>query len=182
MLVTRVAGGELSTWVHRVLRPSDRVLVAGPYGAFTADPGDTGPMLLLAGGSGLAPVRALAEAAVHRDSTAPVVLFCSARTPQDLIDEPRLRSWQRRHPAFRYLRTLTREPGTPHRHIPALLPTVLPDLSDWHVYIAGAPGFVRACEKTVRELKARPGRVHTEEFFTEPAPRPAAAPVEARTL
>ena len=45
-----------------MLRPGDRVLLSGPYGSFTAAPGEPGPVLFLAGGSGLAPVRALAEA------------------------------------------------------------------------------------------------------------------------
>jgi CDP-4-dehydro-6-deoxyglucose reductase len=54
LLVTRVPGGQLSSWVHDVLRPGDRVLLSGPYGSFTAAPGEDGPVLFLAGGSGLA--------------------------------------------------------------------------------------------------------------------------------
>src|SRR5207302_8879274 len=108
LLVTRVPGGQLSGWVHDVLLPGDRVLLSGPYGSFTAAPGEPGSVLLLAGGSGLAPVRALAEAALRRRTSSPVVLFFSARTQRDLIDDERFRSWQRRHPGrFRYLRTLT---------------------------------------------------------------------------
>ncbi|MGH3125921.1 MAG: FAD-binding oxidoreductase, partial [Streptosporangiaceae bacterium] len=49
LLVTRVPGGQLSAWVHDVLRPGDRVLLSGPYGSFTAVPGEPGPVLFLAG-------------------------------------------------------------------------------------------------------------------------------------
>ncbi|HEU5389807.1 MAG TPA: FAD-binding oxidoreductase [Streptosporangiaceae bacterium] len=180
LLVTRVPGGQLSGWVHDVLRPGGRVLVSGPYGSFTA-PGEPGPVLLLAGGSGLAPVRALAEAALRRQAPAPVVLFFSARTQQDLIDDEQFRSWQRRHPGrFRYLRTLTRAGGPPPAgRIPAILGDWFGDLSGWRVYIAGAPGFVTACEAAARARGARPGRVHTEEFFTEPRPWGAAPPAAA---
>ena len=106
------------------------MLLSGPYGSFTAPPGESGPVLFLAGGSGLAPVRALAEAALRHRTRAPVVLFFSARTQQDLIDDERFRSWQRRHPGFRYLRTLTRadgaagstaDPGDPRRLVPGLV-------------------------------------------------------------
>lgn len=55
LLVTRVPGGQLSGWIHDVLLPGDRVLLSGPYGSFTAAPGEPGSVLLLAGGSGLAP-------------------------------------------------------------------------------------------------------------------------------
>jgi CDP-4-dehydro-6-deoxyglucose reductase len=98
LLVTRVPRGQISGWVRDVLRPGDQVLVSGPYGSFTAAPGEPGPALLLAGGSGLAPVRALAEAALRHRAHAPVVLFF-ARTLRDLIDDQRFRSWQRRHPS-----------------------------------------------------------------------------------
>lgn len=179
LLVTRVPGGQLSGWVHDVLRPGDRVLLSGPYGSFTTAPGERGPVLLLAGGSGLAPARALAEAALPDRST-PVVLFFSARTQRDLIDDQRFRSWQRRHPQFRYQRTLTRADGPPPAgRIPAILGDWVPGLSGWRVYISGAPGFVTACAAAARARGARPGRVHTEEFFTEPRPWGAARPAAA---
>jgi CDP-4-dehydro-6-deoxyglucose reductase, E3 len=182
LLVTRVSGGQLSGWVHDVLRAGDRVLLSGPYGSFTAAPGKPGPVLFLAGGSGLAPVRALAEAALRRRTPAPVVLFFSARTERDLIDDERFRSWQRSHPGrFRYLRTLTRADGPPPAgRIPAILGDWVGDLSGWRVYIAGAPGFVTGCAAAVRACGARPGRVYTEEFFTEPRPW-GAAPLTAAT-
>jgi CDP-4-dehydro-6-deoxyglucose reductase len=181
LLVTRVPGGHLSGWVHDVLRPGGRVLLSGPYGSFAATPGEHAPTLLLAGGSGLAPVRALAEAALRDRTHAPVVLFFSARTPRDLIDDQRFHSWQRRHPGkFRYLRTLTRADGPPPaERIPAILGGWFPDLSGWQVYIAGAPGFVTACARAARVLGAGPGRVRTEEFFTEPRPWGAARPTVA---
>jgi CDP-4-dehydro-6-deoxyglucose reductase, E3 len=80
LLVTRVPGGQVSAWVHDVPRPGDRVLLSGPYGSFTATPGEPGPVLYLAGGSGLAPVRALAETALWGRTPAPAALLFLART------------------------------------------------------------------------------------------------------
>lgn len=181
LLVTRVPGGQVSSWVHDVVRPGGRVLVSGPYGSFTAVPGERAPVLLLAGGSGLAPVRALAEAAVRCRTHAPVVLFFSARTERDLIDDERFRGWQRRRPgSFRYLRTLTRADGPPPTgRIPAILGGWPGDLSGWRVYAAGAPGFVTACAAAARARGTRSSRVRTEEFFTEPRLWGAAQPTAA---
>ncbi len=183
LLVTRVPGGQVSSWVHDVLSPGDKVLLSGPYGAFTAVPGEPGPVLFLAGGSGLAPVRALAGAALRDRTLSPVVLFFSARTPRDLIDGKRFQRWQRRHPGrFRYLRTLTRADGPPPAgRIPVILGGWFPDLSGWQVYIAGAPGFVTASAAAAQACGARPGQVHTEEFFTEPQPWGAAQQPAAAT-
>lgn len=176
LLVTLVPGGQLSGWVHDVLRPGGRVLLSGPYGSFTAAPGEHAPVLLLAGGSGPAPVRALAEGTLRSRAHNPVVLFFSARTRRDLIDDERFQSWQRRHGGrFRYLRTLTRADGPPPTgRIPAILGDWVGELSGWRVYIAGAPGFVTECAAAARACGAWPGGVHTEEFFTEPRPWGAA--------
>ncbi len=142
--------------------------------------GEPGPVLYLAGGSGLAPVRALAQAALRDRTRPPVVLFFSARMQQDLIDDGRFRSWQCRHPQFRYLRTVTRADGPPPTgRIPVILGDWFPGLSGWRVYIAGAPGFVTACAAAARACGARPSQVYTEEFFTEPRPWGAAQPAAA---
>jgi CDP-4-dehydro-6-deoxyglucose reductase len=176
LLVTEVPGGETSTWVHRRVRPGDRVLVSGPYGTFVADPRSNAPVLYLAGGSGLAPVRALAEAAAAGGRPARATLFFSARTEADVLDRERLEDWARQRPGFRFLRTLTREDGPPPLgRIPALLPELFPDLEEYEVYAAGAPGFVDACTEAARACGARPGHLHTEAFFEEPRPWHAAA-------
>ena len=67
LLVTRVPGGQVSSWVHDVLRPGDRVLLSGPYGSFVAAPGEPGPVLLLAGGSGLARACGASPGRVHTE-------------------------------------------------------------------------------------------------------------------
>lgn len=182
LLVTEVAGGETSTWVHHALRPGDSVLVSGPYGTFVADPEATAPVLYLAGGSGLAPVRALAEEAVETGRPEQAILFFSARTEEDLIDCERFERWEQQRSGFRFLRTLTRAAGPPPLgRIPALLPELFPDLGAYEVYAAGAPGFVDACAAAARACGTKPGRLHTEAFFEEPRPwRGAAAEAGVR--
>lgn len=171
LLVTEVAGGETSTWVHHRLRPGDRVLVSGPYGTFVADPASTAPVLYLAGGAGLAPVRALAEAAVASGRPDRATLFFSARTEADVIDRERFEGWEQQWPGFQFLRTLTRETGPlPLGRIPGLLPELFPDLGGHDVYVAGGPGFVEACAEAARACGVGPGRLRTEAFFEEPRP------------
>jgi CDP-4-dehydro-6-deoxyglucose reductase, E3 len=184
VLVTRVAGGETSSWLHDRLRPGDGVLVSGPYGTFVAG-GAERPVLGLAGGSGLAPIRALAEEAVLRraDGTSPrppfTVLF-SARTQADMMDADLFAHWSRRHPGLTFVRTLTREDGDPPQgRVPEVLGGLFPSLSGHEVYIAGGPGFVSACARAARVLGAPAVRVHTEEFFAEPQPWTAPASAAA---
>ena len=178
LLVTRFPGGPTSGWVHDVLHRGDEVALAGPYGSFV--PGDDRdcPVLLLAAGSGLAPIRALAEALLADDPARKVTLFFSARTAADAIDQARFEDWARAYSAFRYLLTLTRDPAAPrHRHIPDLLADTLDSLRGWEVFTAGPSGFVTGCAAAARALGAAATAVHTEEFFSDPQPWIEAPPV-----
>ena len=171
LLVTRVQDGETSLWVHEHLRVGQTVNISGPYGTFVDDPTSTASALFLAAGSGLAPIRALVEAALASGARRELTLIFSARTEADVIDRERLERWEAQHERFRFIRTLTRGPGPPpHGRIPALLPQLYADVADHDVFIAGAPGFVLACAAAADALGARRERLHTEVFFVEPQP------------
>jgi CDP-4-dehydro-6-deoxyglucose reductase, E3 len=180
LLVTLVPEGPTSGWAHG-LRPGEPVTLIGPYGTFVPDHDRTGPVLLLAAGSGLAPARALAEGLLAERSPRPVTLIFSARTGADAIDHARFREWASARDGFRYLLTLTRDPRAPERRrIPDLLPDAVGELTGWEVFASGSPGFVTGCAAAARALRADPGAVHTEEFFAEPVPWTGAAASEAR--
>lgn len=171
LLVTRVAEGETSRWVHQRLGPGQTVSVSGPYGTFVDHPGAAGSALFLAAGSGLAPIRALLEAELVAGARRSLTLIFSARTEADVIDRDRFERWQTEQARFRFIRTLTRASGPPPLgRIPALLAGLFADLSDHDVFIAGAPGFVAACAAAADALRARRERVHTEVFFVDPQP------------
>lgn len=171
LFVTRVPDGETSVWVHGRLRVGDAVSISGPYGTFVDTPGSTAPVLFLAAGSGLAPIRALIEGALSSEEGRALTLIFSARTEADVIDRERFEHWQAQHGLFRFIRTLTRGAGRPPRgRIPALLPELFSDLSGHDLFIAGAPGFVLGCTAAADALGARRERVHTEVFYLEPQP------------
>lgn len=179
LLVTRVAEGETSRWVHERLRVGDTVSISGPYGTFVDDPTSAAAALFLAAGSGVAPIRALIEAALQSGAHPSLTLIFSARTEADVIDGERFQGWADTHPRFRFIRTLTRGPGHPPRgRIPVLLPTLFADLADHDVFIAGAPAFVLACATAADGLGARREHVYTEAFFVEPQPWTGPAPGE----
>lgn len=113
LLVTRVPDGETSTWVHERLRVGEDVSVSGPYGTFVDDPRSTAPALFLAAGSGLAPIRALLEAALASRIRRELTLIFSARTEDDVVDRERFEQWQAQQKRFRFIRTVTRGAGPP---------------------------------------------------------------------
>ncbi|MGB8267361.1 MAG: 2Fe-2S iron-sulfur cluster-binding protein [Candidatus Velthaea sp.] len=166
--ISRIVGGVTSGWVHDTLRPGDRVDVSGPYGTFIGDPSVDTPVLCMAAGSGLAPILALTEAALRRGYRRPVTLLFSARTSADIYNAGLMAYWETRNRNFRFRPTLTQESGaTLHGRIPAILPALYPDLSEYSVFIAGNPGFVEDCGAAARALHARDDRIHTERYIPQ---------------
>jgi CDP-4-dehydro-6-deoxyglucose reductase, E3 len=173
LLVSRVADGRTSGWVHDRLGVGDRITVAGPYGTFIGDPGTDTPVLCLASGSGLAPILALTDAALRRGFRHPVTLLYSARTQADVFDEGLMAWWTAKHRRFDFRVTYTGDApeGTRHRgRIPAMLDQVAGDLSGHAVYIAGNPDFVDACVAAARLLGAVDGRIFVEKYHPQSPP------------
>lgn len=180
LLVTRYPAGPTSGWVHDGMRVGDEVSLTGPFGSMTLGGANEGPVLLLGAGSGLAPLEALAQTLVSEQPHRPVVLCFSGRTAADALDRARLEELARRHWQLRYLCVLTRDRGAPlHGRVPAVLGDLVGRLAGWEVFVAGREGFVRDCRAAALALGAAPAMVRTEEFFADPAPRPAGQGVAA---
>lgn len=165
LLVTRVPDGQAGAWIHGRLAPGELVRVSGPYGTFVDDGDRTAPAVLLAAGSGLAPIRALLESALAERRRTALTLVFSARGEDHVIDRERFAEWQRREPRFRFVRTLTRGAGEPPRgRIPANLASLVGGLEGHDAFVAGASGFVTACAAAAEALGVDPAHLHTEAF------------------
>jgi len=170
--VARSDEGVTSAWVHDQLQSGQTVRLSGPYGTFIGDPSVETPVLCLAAGTGLAPILALAEAALRRGYRKPVMLLISARGEADVYAQGMLAWWRAKHRNFDFCITLTREvkEGYLSGRVDKVLPALLPDLSKHSVFAAGSPEFVDACVSAVRGLGAPPEMIHTEGFFAQQQP------------
>jgi CDP-4-dehydro-6-deoxyglucose reductase len=168
--VTRHAGGRASGWLHQPERLGSQIHIHGPYGTFRLPEGVFGPVLCLAGGSGLAPILAIVRRALASGFAQPIRLILSVRDRSEVFALDTLHALSRRFSHFSYTISLTRaeavDPGTGWRRgrIPAWLSDELPDLSAWYVLAAGPPAFVDAAVAKARELGALPERILTDSF------------------
>lgn len=171
LLITDIAGGTTSGWIHRVLKLGDVALATGPFGTFVAEEDIQRPVLFLAAGSGLAPALALIEERLAAHRSGETHLFLSVRNQAHLLEGERLQQLAATHPRFTFQRTFTRSPGPPPvGRIPRLLFDYYPNLATFAVYVSGAPAFVSDCSAAAAACCADPAHLHTEEFFGEPAP------------
>ena len=105
--VERLDDGEVSPYLTEELRPGDQIEVRGPVGGyFVWDPVDGGPLMLLAGGSGIVPLRAMLRHRAREESPVPVRLLYSSRSWSDVIYRAEL---DQHAPGVAVIHALTRE-------------------------------------------------------------------------
>ena len=161
LTVERLDDGEVSPYLTETIQPGDELELRGPVGGyFVWEESLGGPLLLVGGGSGVVPLRAMLR--YHRavGSDLPVRLLYSARTQADLI-------YQRELSGFDTTITLTREhwAGRTGRVDRELLEEVAWPATDHPlVYVCGPTGFVEAVATALVALGHDPSRVRTERF------------------
>jgi ferredoxin-NADP reductase len=168
--VQRLADGEVSPFLVDEMGVGDEVEVRGPFGGwFVWRPEDTGPVLLVAGGSGIVPLMAMirARAGVSR---APFKLICSVRTPDDRIYASELRRRVADDGGLDVFWVHTRTPpGGDPRAPGRLRPDDLvahgwpPDFEPT-CYVCGPTGFVEAAANLLVAEGHDPARIRTERF------------------
>jgi ferredoxin-NADP reductase len=170
LTVERLDDGEVSPYLTEELRAGDDLELRGPIGGyFVWEESFGGPLLLLAGGSGIVPLRAMLRHHRASRSRVPVRLLYSARTLDAIIYRDELSSMQ--EPGVVDVRfTLTREqpegwPGYTRRIDRALMEEVAsPPVERPLVYICGPTAFVETAAAALVELGHEPARIRTERF------------------
>src|ERR687889_2395349 len=108
--VERIPGGEVSPFLHEVVVPGDRLEVRGPIGGyFVWEATLGGPLLLVAGGSGVVPLMAMARHRARAASSVPARLLFSSRRPDEIIYRDELDDLAAADDGFTVSHTLTRE-------------------------------------------------------------------------
>lgn len=169
--VERLDAGEVSPYLTQELRAGDKVDLRGPIGGyFTWDAADGGPLLLVAGGSGIAPLMAMIRQRDRLGSRVPMRLLYSSRGFEEIIYERELASLaaadtslvvfhaltRTRPPDWRgYRRRIDREMLAEVAWPPAVHPLT---------YVCGPTPFVEAVASTLVALGHDPASIRTERF------------------
>jgi CDP-4-dehydro-6-deoxyglucose reductase len=159
-------GGAASGYVHERLRVGDEVVLEGPYGSFRLPEGD-GDVVAMAGGTGLAPIVAVLDAALRAGLRRDVVLLSSVRGHAEILGLDRLERLARRHPNFRYEIACTDGDSPLARHretLDRVLPRRFASLAGRRVLASGSPGFVAACMGAARALGVGDADIATDSF------------------
>ena len=169
--VERLEDGEVSPYLAEELRVGDKVELRGPIGGYFAwDVADGGPLLLVAGGSGVAPLMAMIRQRAQAGSDIPARLLFSSRSFEEIIYREELDRLASTSPTLAVIHTLTRSQppewsGYARRIDGAMLAEVgWPPAERPLVYVCGPTRLVESVATTLTTLGHEPGRIRTERF------------------
>jgi len=169
LTIERIEEGEVSPYLTDELRDGDQLELRGPIGGyFTWETGDGGPLLLLAGGSGLVPLMAMLRHRAAVTSTVEATVLVSARALDDVLYRDELAALDDDGVTVRY--TLTREQPAGWTGWSGRVDTkMLRELGAEHagvlrVFVCGPTGFVEHVADLLVQLGHDPHTIKTERF------------------
>lgn len=171
LTVERIPDGDVSTYLHDVLVPGDRVELRGPIGGyFVWEAALGGPLLLIAGGSGVVPLLSMLRHRAGAGSTVPAALVYSSRTREDVIAVDELAALAAGDPSLHVLQTLTRSQpagwtGYARRIDRPMLADALALIgANPQVFVCGPTLLVESAAEALVGLGLAPGLIKTERF------------------
>ena len=163
-LIKHVPGGLMSSWLAGATLDGS-LEMTGPLGSFYLR-AVTKPILMLAGGTGLAPFLSMLESLARTGVSQPVHMLYGVTRDQDLVMVERLEEYAQRIPGFTFV-TVVADPATAHPQkgyvTDHMLPEVLHD-GGVDVYLCGPPPMVEAVQKYFKTAGIEPASFHYEKF------------------
>lgn len=170
--VRRVPGGQFTDWLFESKREGAQLQLSGPFGDLWLRPSDE-PILCVAGGSGLAPIKALLEDAARQQCKRQIILLFGARTQRDLYCLEEVEALQSTWDGgFEFRAALSEEPPesawTGARGLVTDVLQQLPEefLRSCHTYTCGPPVMIDALETALQEIRPDKEPFYADRFVT----------------
>jgi len=182
--VRHMPGGKFSMRTLSKLALGDPLRIEAPYGDFylRASPR---PIILLASGTGFAPIKSIVETAIHAGNRRPIHLYWGARRREDIYLEELPARWAQRLAWFSFTRVLSEPPSSWTGRTGLVHNAVLEDhgdLSETDVYACGNPLMVAAAQREFARTRGLPDAQFFADAFVESGPSASSdlQPVPAR--
>ncbi|MBB5755299.1 2Fe-2S iron-sulfur cluster-binding protein [Prosthecomicrobium pneumaticum] len=166
--VRQIPGGAFTERRIATLAPGDALDIELPHGSFFLRKDDFRPLLMVATGTGLAPVKSILESLMDDPDCPPVALYWGARTKADLYLHAAIEAWAGRFDDFRYVPVLSRPDADWDGRRGYVQDAVLadfPDLSEQAIYLCGSPTMVGAAKSLFLSNGASVNHIYADSFL-----------------
>jgi phenol hydroxylase P5 protein len=165
-------GGRAAPYLFEELQEGSKIKFSGPYGFFFLRKAGHEPIIFLAGGTGLAPIKSMLRIATEENLPRKMTLIHGVRSQDDLFDYEFFREMEAVNPNFRYLPALSarnpeKEWDGEEGFVHEVLVRCLPSFKGHKAYLCGPPLMVDACLTTLMQGRLFEDSIYCENFFTE---------------
>ena len=167
--VRHVPDGRVSGYVFNQLKVGDAIRVSGPLGTAYLRTRHEGPMLCVAGGTGLAPILPILRSAIAAGMQNPLDLYFGVRSPHDIYGVDQLKALQATHPKLTIDVVVTTNGEGRNSYRTGLVTDAIaqdiPDLDGWRAYVCGAPPMVEATAALLKQRGIEEHHVYADAFY-----------------
>jgi CDP-4-dehydro-6-deoxyglucose reductase/ferredoxin-NAD(P)+ reductase (naphthalene dioxygenase ferredoxin-specific) len=166
--VRRSVGGTVSKYVAETLKVGDSVRVEGPFGTSYLRESHRGPIVAVAGGSGLAPIKSIVERALAQKLPQHIHLYLGVRTERDLYFHDHFAQLAKQHDTLHFTPVLSEAANGGYRTglVHEAVAQDFDELDGCKAYLAGPPVMVEAATKLFERRGMRRIDIHADAFYT----------------
>lgn len=170
LMIRLVPEGICTTWVFKHLKEGDSVRIIGPMGDFQLHEGE-GEIVMVAGGSGMAPMVSLLSDMAKNKITRKATYFFGALTKKDMFCLDEMAAFEQQLPNFKFMPSLSApDPGDDWDGLTGLITVPLEkhlqqiDTSKAQCYLCGSPGMINACTAIMKKQGITSDRIFFDPF------------------
>ena len=151
-----VSDGYFTPKVFSEMQTKDLLRIEGPHGSFFLHEESSRPLLLIAGGTGFAPIKAIIEHLLSEQSTRPVYLYWGAQREKDLYLFELARQWAENHEHIHFIPVLS-DADDEHEwqgkrgYVHQAVLDDFEDLSAYDIYSCGPPAMIQAAQSSFKD-------------------------------
>ena len=166
--VRRTAGGATSAHVAEKLKAGDSVRVEGPFGASYLRESHRGPIIAVAGGSGMAPIKSVIERALQKELPQHIYFYFGVRSERDLYLHDHFAALAAKHKTLHFVPVLSEGGDSTLRQglVHEAVAQDFDEVDGCKAYLAGPPVMVEAATLMLEQRGMRRADIHADAFYT----------------
>ncbi|MGY3776919.1 NADH:ubiquinone reductase (Na(+)-transporting) subunit F [Helcococcus sueciensis] len=169
LLIGQVLEGRVSTYVHKILKEGDKATLVGPFGDFYYSDDDSEEIIMVAAGTGFAPIRSILYHMLDNDIKKKARFYFGARTKDDLFLLDEMKMFEEKLHDFKFMPTLSR-PSEADKwtgdtgRVNNSIDKYVDENTKYSAYLCGSPVMIQGIVKSLVDKKVSEDHIFFDEF------------------